>query len=92
MKRDVYRLLSETGTLVRLKTYDRNSNFVFHRDVLRDIKERLQERFPYPSEFAVSEVRDLLDATRKYVVPLLEHLDATGVTLRTGNVRRLRDH
>ena len=92
MKRDVYRLLSETGTLVRLKTYDRNSNFVFHRDVLRDIKERLQERFPYPSEFAVSEVRDLLEATRKYVVPLLEHLDATGVTIRTGNVRRLRDH
>jgi selenocysteine-specific elongation factor len=92
MKRDVYRLLSETGTLVRLKTYDRNSNFVFHRDVLRDIKERLQERFPYPSEFAVSEVRDLLVATRKYVVPLLEHLDATGVTIRTGNVRRLRDH
>jgi selenocysteine-specific elongation factor len=92
VKRDVYRLLSETGTLVRLKTYDRNSNFVFHRDVLRDIKERLQERFPYPSEFAVSEVRDLLDATRKYVVPLLEHLDATGVTIRTGNVRRLRDH
>lgn len=90
--RDVYRLLSDMGTLVRLRTYDRNTHFVLHRDVLGDVKERLRERFPYPNEFAVSEVRDLLDATRKYVVPLLEHLDATGVTIRTGNVRRLRDH
>jgi len=91
-KRDVYRLLSETGTLVRLRTYDRNSNFVLHRDVLSDIKQRLREQFPYPSDFAVSDVRDLLGATRKYVVPLMEHLDATGVTIRTGNIRRLREH
>ena len=92
MKRDVYRLLSETGTLVRLRTYDRNSKLVLHRDVLSDIKQRLREQFPYPSDFAVSDVRDLLDATRKYVVPLMEHLDATGVTIRTGNIRRLREH
>ena len=89
-KHDVFRLLCETGTLVRLKTYDRNSRLVLHREVLSDIERRLNDRFPYPREFAVSQVRDVLDATRKYVVPLLEHLDATGVTLRTGNVRRLR--
>ena len=91
-KRSLYRLLSETGMLVRLKTYDRNSNMVLHRDVLSDIKDRLQQHFPYPSEFAVSDVRDLLGATRKYVVPLMEHLDATGVTSRTGNTRRLREY
>lgn len=91
-RRDVYRLLSDTGALVRLRTYDRNSNFVLHRDVLTGIKQQLREHFPYPGEFAVSDVRDLVGATRKYVVPLMEHLDATGVTIRTGNIRRLREH
>jgi selenocysteine-specific elongation factor len=38
----------------------------------------------------VAEARDLLATSRKYVLPLLEHLDATGVTLREGDYRRLR--
>ena len=63
-----------------------------HRDTLQDVERLLQVNYPYPQDFAVSEVRDLLAATRKYVVPLMEHLDATGVTIRTGNVRRLREH
>jgi len=89
-KRDLFRLLSQIGRLVPLRTYHRDSNLVLHETTLEDVRERLRESYPYPREFAVSEVRDLLGATRKYVVPLMEHLDATGVTIRTGNVRRLR--
>ena len=36
----------------------------------------------------VAELRDLLGITRKYAVPLAEHLDGIGVTRRTGDVRR----
>ena len=57
------------------------------RDTLQEVQRLLQENYAYPKDFAVSQVRDLLGATRKYVVPLMEHLDATGVTIRTGNVR-----
>jgi selenocysteine-specific elongation factor len=35
----------------------------------------------------VSEVRDRLGTSRKYVVPLLNRLDAAGVTRRRGDVR-----
>ena len=87
----VLRLLTDTGALVRLKTYDRSRHLVMHRDVLRDVRRRLRDRFPYPAEFTVADVRDELGTTRKYIVPLMEHLDATGVTIRTGNIRRLRD-
>ena len=80
------------GQIVPLKTYDRNSNMALHRDTLQEVQRLLQENYAYPKDFAVSQVRDLLGATRKYVVPLMEHLDATGVTIRTGNVRRLREH
>jgi hypothetical protein len=39
----------------------------------------------------VKDVRDLLHATRKTVVPLLEHFDAIGATVRNGDERRLRE-
>ena len=40
-----------------------------------------------PSGFTVSAARQALATTRKYVLPLLAHLDATGVTRRRGDVR-----
>lgn len=39
---------------------------------------------------SAAEVRDHFNTSRKYVLALLEHLDAIGVTQRVGDVRRLR--
>ena len=88
----LYELLINIGQIVPLRTYDRKSKMALHRETLQHVEQLLQINYPYPRDFAVSEVRDLLAATRKYVVPLMEHLDATGVTIRTGDVRRLREH
>ena len=40
-----------------------------------------------PDGFTVAEARDLLGTTRKYVLPMLAHLDATGVTRRRDDLR-----
>jgi selenocysteine-specific elongation factor len=40
-----------------------------------------------PEGVTVAEVRDAVGTSRKYVVPLLNRLDATGVTRRRGDVR-----
>ncbi len=40
--------------------------------------------------FSVAEARDALTVTRRHAVPLLEHLDRTGVTVREGDLRRIR--
>ena len=40
-----------------------------------------------PEGVTVAGVRDALGTTRKYMLPLLAHLDATGVTRRRGDVR-----
>jgi selenocysteine-specific elongation factor len=37
--------------------------------------------------FAVADARDVWGSSRKYVVPLLEYLDGTGFTRRSGNTR-----
>jgi selenocysteine-specific elongation factor len=43
-----------------------------------------------PAGRTVSAVREALGTSRKYTVPLLEHLDAKGVTRRVGDVRVAR--
>ncbi len=86
----IYRLLLETGRLVRLKTYDRNTQIVLHASTVEDVKQALAHTFPYPQTFAVKDVRDLLRSTRRHVVPLMEHLDSMGATVRSGDLRRLR--
>jgi selenocysteine-specific elongation factor len=40
-----------------------------------------------PAGFTVSSARQALGSTRKYVLPLLAHLDSLGVTRRAGDVR-----
>jgi selenocysteine-specific elongation factor len=41
----------------------------------------------HPDGVTVAQVRQALGTSRKYAVPLLNHLDATGVTRRRGDVR-----
>ncbi|GLY76423.1 selenocysteine-specific translation elongation factor [Actinoallomurus iriomotensis] len=43
-----------------------------------------------PQPFTVSEARRALDTSRRVAVPLLEHLDRRGLTVRTGDRRTLR--
>lgn len=42
------------------------------------------------AQFSVADFRDALELSRKYAVPLLEYLDASGVTSRDGDVRSVR--
>ena len=41
----------------------------------------------HPDGFTVAQARDRLASSRKHVVPLLAHLDASGVTSRRGDLR-----
>ncbi len=43
-----------------------------------------------PEEFTVAEFRDLMGITRRHAVPLLEWLDARGLTARSGDIRVVR--
>jgi selenocysteine-specific elongation factor len=86
-----YRLLLEKGLLVRLRIYDRGTPLVLHAATLDDVERRLRQRYPHPATFALADVRDMLDTTRRFALPILEHFDATGVTIKLGDVRRLRE-
>jgi selenocysteine-specific elongation factor len=77
-------MLLATGALH--KVHDavyRDDQIVFLRSALVTA---LRER----KTITPSEYRDLVQSSRKYIVPLLEWFDATGVTLRSGDARVLR--
>ncbi len=74
--------LLRDGRLVRV-----SDDLVYLPDELARLQERLAE---LAQPFTVAQFRDAFQISRKYAVPLLEWLDDRGVTVRAGDVRRLR--
>jgi selenocysteine-specific elongation factor len=59
------------------------------RSALEGAVETLRRSFPGGRPFAATEAKEALGTTRRTAIPLLEHLDRTGVTVRSGDLRRL---
>ncbi len=76
-------LLVEQGRLV-----DLGKGIVMHRQAVARGREVAVELFAKARGFTTMDFRDALGVSRKYAVPLLDHLDATRWTVRTGNRRR----
>jgi len=83
--RPVFDHLQQAGILV-----DAGAGVVFHRDVLAAACEKLVAYLEANGDIAPGAFRDLIGATRKYTIPLLEYFDRTGVTVRKGNARVLK--
>lgn len=80
------KLAEGAGDLVGL-----NSDIYLHRETMEGVKRRLEPAFRDRGGLTVSEIRELLDTSRKYAVPLCEYFDASGYTVREGDVRRLKE-
>jgi selenocysteine-specific elongation factor len=59
------------------------------RSTLEAAVATLRRSFPEGRPFAATEAKEALGTTRRTAIPLLEHLDRTGVTVRQGDLRRL---
>jgi selenocysteine-specific elongation factor len=59
------------------------------RSALERAVEELRRAFPGGRRFAATEAKEALGTTRRTAIPLLEHLDRSGVTVRLGDLRRL---
>ena len=69
------------GELIRIE-----EGIIYSADTYRKIVEQLRADFK-DRQFSASEFRGHMDTSRKYAIPLLEHLDSKGVTKRMGDVR-----
>jgi selenocysteine-specific elongation factor len=64
-----------------------SDDLVFHRDTLLDLRKRMLLEKAKSPKLDVARFKDLTGVTRKYAIPLLEHLDREHVTRRVGDER-----
>jgi selenocysteine-specific elongation factor len=81
----VLELLVGEGTLVKVK-----EDLYYDRRTLETLKDKLVAHIQEKGEISTPEFKDMTGASRKYVIPLIEHFDATNVTIRVGDIRKLR--
>lgn len=86
-RKTLYHFLIELGALVPTTERTTNRTVVFHRDAVTEAERRLRAALSGGEGQTVSQLNALLGTTRKFSIPLLEHLDAEGVTRRAGDVR-----
>jgi selenocysteine-specific elongation factor len=82
---ELYNALIDLGQLIPL-----SGEVVYrwedYQNIVADVRKILKEK----GSISVAEVRDHFGTSRRYVLALLEHLDAIGVTMRVGDVRKLK--
>ena len=75
--------LTAGGKLVRVGEH------VYRGEQLAEIRTRLVRTLRAEGRITAARFRDVVGTSRKYIVPLLEFFDATGVTVRDGDQRAL---
>ncbi|MGD2252052.1 MAG: selenocysteine-specific translation elongation factor [Anaerolineales bacterium] len=79
------RYLMESGKLVKV-----SGDVVFKRETYENFVKGVRALLEEHGTVKVAEVRDAMKTSRKYALALMEHLDDAGVTIREGDVRRLK--
>ncbi|WP_144550042.1 selenocysteine-specific translation elongation factor [Bacillus sp. X1(2014)] len=80
LEADLRRFLEEEGLLVQL-----DAQFAYHGDVFQQAVAKLRSQTV--AEFDVGAAKDVLELSRKYMIPFLEKLDSMGLTQRVENKR-----
>jgi selenocysteine-specific elongation factor len=82
---EVMRAMERQGSIVRV-----TSDLFFLSGCIDRVKDDLIHHLSRGGDITPGAFRDLFGTTRKYAIPLLEYFDREGVTIRVGDVRRLR--
>ena len=82
---DGYQALIEMGVLVPV-----SAEVAFRKEDYDQMVEMVRAHFAQEVTLSAAQFRDKLNTSRRYVLAFLEHLDSIGVTIRDGDVRKLR--
>jgi selenocysteine-specific elongation factor len=82
---EVFNALVEQKKLVEV-----SSEVVFRQEDYERMVTEIRRLIQAKGQLTAAEARDHFNTSRRYILALLEHLDAIGVTVRDGDARRLR--
>jgi len=81
---DAIETLLATGALVRI------GDDVYRRAQIQRARALLAQLLKDGAGATMAQVRDAFGTSRRYALPLMEHFDGVGLTIRDGDIRRLR--
>lgn len=83
---DILEWMLGQGILVKVK-----EEIYFHAEPLAGLQRTLVEFLKAQGEISTPQFKEMTQASRKYVIPLIEYFDAQKLTIRIGDTRRLRE-
>ncbi len=83
--KDLLWFLVDHGVVVKVK-----DDLYYHNEVLEDLKKRLVDFLQAKKEISTPQFKEMTGISRKYVIPLIEYFDSKNVTIRIGDIRKLR--
>ncbi len=84
--KDVLMLLIDEGLLFKAK-----EELYFYADAVNDLKNKLVDFLVSNKEITTPQFKDMTGVSRKYAIPLIEYFDSRNVTIRVGDIRKLRN-
>ncbi|MSP40065.1 MAG: selenocysteine-specific translation elongation factor [Deltaproteobacteria bacterium] len=82
---EVIRLLERDGSVVRVTT-----DMYYLASSIEQLRGTLVQFLTEKGEMNAAAFRDLIGSSRKYIIPLLEYFDRAGLTIRIGDIRKLK--
>ncbi len=83
--KDVLMLLVDEGIIIKAK-----EDLYFAKGAVKNLQDRLVEFLTANGEITTPQFKDMTGVSRKYVIPLIEYFDAGNITIRIGDIRKLR--
>jgi len=83
--KSVLMMLVAGGEMVKV-----NEDLFFHADTMARLKRQLVDYLKENGEISTPQFKEMTGTSRKYTIPLIEFFDAGNVTIRIGDIRRLR--
>lgn len=83
--RDVLLLLTKEGQIVKV-----NEELFFDASAISQLKDQLVNYLRKHEEISTPDFKNMTGVSRKYLIPLIEYFDSKNVTIRIGDIRKLR--
>ncbi len=83
--KDVLQLLTEEGTLVKVK-----EDLYFSAAAIEQLAAQLTAFLREHQEITTPQFKKMTKTSRKYTIPLIEYFDTSKLTIRIGDIRKLR--
>lgn len=84
--KDVLDHMVQEGIVVKVK-----EDLYFHKTAIDALKSKLVGFLRENGEVSIPQLKDMIGVSRKYMIPLVEFFDDTKVTIRVGDIRKLRE-